>query len=355
MNIYNLGRVPWLDSQLIYHAMPRAQEEGLILLAPAEPYVCIGYHQDARQEVDLDVCRELQIPVFRREVGGGAVYLDGNQLFYQLVLHRDNLLAQGDKTALYRRLLEPVARTYRQLGVTAIYRPINDIVTEEGRKIAGTGAAELGDYLVLVGNIIFDFDYGTMVDILRIPDEKYRDKVSKSLRENLTTLRRELDEMPDWDHVTELLQANYEAILGPLTPASLPQTVLDKVDEVHDTHTKDDWLMGHRRPSGTGRKVKISSTASVVRNVHKAPGGLIRATLEINNDRLTAIELSGDFFFYPREAVAELEALLTRRPLGQVAAIVRTFYDTGSIESPGVTPEDLITAITNWNSKRFGC
>ena len=84
MNVYNLGRVPWLDSQLIYHAMPGAQEEGLILLAPAEPYVCIGYHQDARQEVDLDVCRERQIPVFRREVGGGAVYLDGNQLFYQL-------------------------------------------------------------------------------------------------------------------------------------------------------------------------------------------------------------------------------------------------------------------------------
>lgn len=347
MKVYDLGRVPWLDSQLIYHAMPRAQEEGLILLAPAEPYVCIGYHQDARQEVDLDVCRERQIPVFRREVGGGAVYLDGNQLFYQLVLHRDNPLAQGDKTALYHRLLEPVARTYRQLGVNTIYRPINDIVTEEGRKIAGTGAAELGDYLVLVGNIIFDFDYRTMVEILRIPDEKYRDKVYKSLTENLTTLRRELDETPDWHYVIELLQTNYEAILGPLTPASLGQAVLDKVDDLHQTHTTDDWLMGQRRPSGTGRRVKISSSASVVRNVHKAPGGLIRATLEINNDTLAAIELSGDFFFYPREAVAELEAKLAGRPLEQVAVIVRTFYDTAGIESPGVTPEDLIKAITS--------
>ena len=350
MNVYDLGRVPWLDSQLIYHALPRVQEEGLILLIPAEPYVCIGYHQDARQEVDLDVCRERHIPVFRREVGGGAVYLDGDQLFYQLVLHRDNPLAQGDKTALYHRLLEPAAQTYRQLGVDAIYKPVNDIVTKEGRKISGSGAAELEDYLVLVGNIIFDFDYRTMVKVLRVPDEKYRDKVYKSLWENLTTLRRELDEIPDWDHVTELLKTNYEAILGPLTPASLPQAVLDKVDELRQTHTTDDWLMDQHRPAQMGRRVKISSTASVVRNVHKSPGGLIRATLEISNDRLDAIELSGDFFFYPRESVAELEAQLAGRSLEQVPAIIHAFYDKDNIESPGITPEDLITAITSYNN-----
>lgn len=77
MNLYNLGHVPWLDSQLIYHALPRLGMEGLILLAPAEPYVCIGYHQDANAELDLEYCCQREIPIFRREVGGGAVYLDG--------------------------------------------------------------------------------------------------------------------------------------------------------------------------------------------------------------------------------------------------------------------------------------
>ena len=92
MKLYNLGHVPWLESQLIYHALPRLDMEGLILVAPAEPYVCIGYHQDVTQEVDLDYCQAHDIPVFRREVGGGAVYLDGNQLFYQVVLHKNNPL-----------------------------------------------------------------------------------------------------------------------------------------------------------------------------------------------------------------------------------------------------------------------
>ncbi|HDH09530.1 MAG TPA: lipoate--protein ligase family protein, partial [Chloroflexi bacterium] len=53
MKLYDLGEVPWLESQLIYHALPRLGMEGLVLLLPTSPYVCIGYHQDVEQEVDL--------------------------------------------------------------------------------------------------------------------------------------------------------------------------------------------------------------------------------------------------------------------------------------------------------------
>jgi len=34
MKLYDLGHVPWLESQLIYHALPRLDMEGLILLSP---------------------------------------------------------------------------------------------------------------------------------------------------------------------------------------------------------------------------------------------------------------------------------------------------------------------------------
>jgi lipoate-protein ligase A len=213
VNLYDLGHVPWLDSQLIYHALPRLGMEGLILLAPAEPYVCIGYHQDAEQEVDLAYCREQGIPVFRREVGGGAVYLDGQQLFYQLLIHKDNPLARRDKGEFYRTMLAPVVGAYRDLGVDARYKPVNDIVTAEGRKISGNGAAEMGDYAVLVGNLIADFDYEMMVRVLRVPDAKFRDKVFKSLRENLTTLIRELGRAPAWEAMTAALVRNFEATL----------------------------------------------------------------------------------------------------------------------------------------------
>nr|NIV30495.1 lipoate--protein ligase family protein [Anaerolineae bacterium] len=53
MKLYRLETVSWQDSQLLYHALPRLGREGLILLSPGSPYLCIGYFQDADQDVDL--------------------------------------------------------------------------------------------------------------------------------------------------------------------------------------------------------------------------------------------------------------------------------------------------------------
>ncbi len=345
MNLYELGHVPWLDSQLIYHALPRLGMEGLILLAPAGPYVCIGYHQDAEQEVDLAYCREQGIPVFRREVGGGAVYLDGHQLFYQLVIHKDNPVAPRDKGEFYRKMLAPVVQAYRDLGVMVRYKPVNDIITEEGRKISGNGAAEIGDYAVLVGNLIADFDYETMVRVLRVPDAKFRDKVFKSLRENLTTLDRELGQAPPWDTMIAALVRNFETVLGPLTPAVLPRAVHDRVAELARTHTTEEWLLKPGRRFREGRTVKIATGVEVAQRTHKALGGLIRATVETQHGQIVAVGLSGDFFFYPADKLAELEQYLVGADLAQVQGAVEEFYRVNHIESPGVTPQDLAVAL----------
>jgi lipoate-protein ligase A len=345
MNLYDLGHVPWLDSQLIYHAFPRLGMEGLILLAPAEPYVCLGYHQDAEQEVDLAYCYEHDIPVFRREVGGGAVYLNGQQLFYQLVIHRNNPLAPKDRTAFYRTMLAPVVQTYKDLGVNAHFKPVNDIVTDAGRKISGNGAAEIGDYYILVGNLIAKFDYEAMARVLRVPEVKFRDKVFKSLRENLTTLDRELGKAPPWDIMTATLTNNFETLLGPLTPAELPQAVHDKAAELARTHTTEEWLLKPGKRFRLGRRVKIAEGVEVTQRVYKAPGGLIRATVETQHGQIVAVGLSGDFFFYPSDKLADLEQRLVGVTMAQVVGVIEAYYHAHGIESPGMTPQDLAMAL----------
>ena len=362
MKLYHLKYVPWPESQLIYHAQPRVGFEGINILAPAEPYVCIGYHQDLEQEVDVAFCQQHGIPIFRRQVGGGAVYLDGNQIFYQIVLHKDHPLAQGDKAAFYRRMLQPVADAYTDLGVPARYRPINDVITQEGRKISGTGAATIDDYVVLVGNLIADFDYETMARVLRVPDEKYRDKVFKSMQENLTTLKRETGRILEWDEMVAPLLRRFEQVLGPLEPAELPQSVTDQVETLKPCFLNEEWLSrprtasvplaGERQP---GRNIKVATGVNVLHRVHKAPGGLIRATVEVRDGRLNDVSLSGDFFCYPREAIAGLESALEGVPLEQVEGVLNGWYaghekdgrrDAGDpVETPGVEVGDWMKVL----------
>jgi lipoate---protein ligase len=338
MNLFRLGHVPWEESQLIYHAMAYEGVEGLILLSPASPYVCIGYHQDVNQEVDLAYCHAHDIPVFRREVGGGAVFLDGRQLFYQLILHRDHPLAAADKETFYRRLLEPVVQTYAELGIPARYKPVNDIITETGRKISGNGAAHIGDSVVLVGNLIFDFDYDTMVRVLRVPDEKYRDKVHKSLYENLTTMQREQAELSSEDEALAVLVRQFEAVLGPMETAEVPPAVWERAAQLQPRFMSEEWLQGRARRVGAGRNVKIAAGVHVIQRLHKTPGGLVRVTMDVKDDVIQSVSISGDFFFYPEQKLADLESALVGRALTELPAVIAAFYAEQQIDSPGLTP-----------------
>ncbi len=341
MLLHDLNHVPWLDSQLLYHAQARLSLEALYLLAPRESYVCIGFHQALEEEVDLAYCAERGIPVFRREVGGGAVYLDGRQVFFQLVLSRGNPLARGDKAALYRRLLEPLARAYQDLGVPARYRPVNDVVTPAGRKISGTGAAEIGDCLVLVGNLIVDFDYETMARVLRVPDEKYRDKVFRSMRENLSTLRRETGREFGWGELSGSLVRRFGEVLGPLEPAPVPEAVRAEAGSLVSRFLSEEWLFKKGRHFPRGRDVRIAGGLHVQQRLYKSPGGLLRATYELKEGRLEQVELSGDFFCYPPEAVEELERRLEGAPLEKAGGVLEAFYAT-RVETPGVASSDWL-------------
>ncbi|MEE9419273.1 MAG: biotin/lipoate A/B protein ligase family protein [Desulfatiglandaceae bacterium] len=343
MKLYNLGKVPWEESQLIYHALASLGREALSLVSPAEPYVCIGFHQDVEHEVDLDFCKANHIPVFRREVGGGAVYLDGDQLFFHLILHKDNPLVPKRKETFYRKFLQPAINVYRRIGITAEYKPINDLISGT-RKISGTGAAEIGDCIVFVGNLIVDFNYDMMSKVLRVPDEKFRDKVHKTLIDNLSTIRHEIGEKEAgrWDEarLNELMVEEFQKLLGPMEPCERDAELQTKMEELGTRMLTDEWLhqKGGRRISG--RDVKIRAGINVVHRMYKAPGGLIRADFEVNEGSFGRVWLSGDFFCFPEDAIDRLESRLENTPIGEARSLLESFYSDANIETPGIRIDD---------------
>ena len=312
----------------------------MILLSPGAPYVCIGYHQDAEQDVDLAYCRGHDIPVFRREVGGGAVYLDGDQLFWQLVIHKDNPLVPAGKDAFYRKFLEPPIEAYRALGIPAEYKPVNDIIARN-RKVSGTGVGEIEDYIIFVGNLIVDFNYKMMARVLRVPDEKFRDKVYKTIYENLSTIKREIEAVPPTDELWALMADKFAGVLGPLEEqAEVDAEWRAKADELAGHFLTDEWLLRPKRQHDDSR-VKIRAGVEVRQKMVKAPGGLLRATVQVEEEVIRDAALSGDFFFYPPEALADLEAALVGVRVDAAEEAIGRFYAANEVESPGVTPADF--------------
>jgi lipoate-protein ligase A len=347
IRLLDMGLVPPVRSQTIYHAVAYALDanspDTIILVGPTEPYVCIGFHQELEKEVDVEYCRTHGLPIFRREVGGGAVYLDQNQVFTQWIFHRGVLPADlGERFALY---VQPLVETYAALGIPANYRPINDIHVQ-GKKIGGTGAAQIGEAEVVVGSLMFDFNFELMSKVLKVSSEKMRDKIFQSLNDYMTTMTRQLGRTPDRDAVVKLYIEKCETALGRKIVAGEPTTKELKIaEELDQQAVTDEWLYqkGGLRQIG----VKIHEDVRVNEIAHKAPGGLIRVTARVREGRIDDITLSGDFTMLPKFAPGAIELALrgTALEANAIKARIAEVYHSIGIQSPGVSVDDLTNAV----------
>jgi lipoate---protein ligase len=345
----NLGLVDPVRSQTCYHTvaytMTPESPDTILLVSPTRPYVSIGFHQDPQLEVDLDYCRAKDLPIVRREVGGGAVYLDAGQIFIQWIFHADALpVSIEERFALY---IQPILDTYASLGIKANYRPINDIHVS-GKKIGGTGAAQIGLAQIVVGSLMFDFDKKTMSQVLKVSSEKMRDKVFQSLEEYMTTMREQLGFVPDIQSVVQTYAKKCEdALHRPLAAGGWTEVEEAKAAELDKTFASEDWLYLKSRLNQPG--IKIHAGVSIGEAQLKAAGGLMRTIVRLENDKIDDITITGDFTMLPLNSVTELENGLKGKPAS--AAAIRSsldeVYAKVKIQSPGVTPADLATVVAD--------
>jgi lipoate---protein ligase len=345
MYLLNLDKVSGQDSMLIFHVLARIGYEGLVLVSPAQPLASIGYFQDAIQEVDIDYCRDHNIAVMRREVGGGATYLDENQIFYQVIWNRNNLAFPKNIKEIFQYFSGPACETYASFGISASFRAENDIVTDKGQKIAGEGGGDIGDAMVFVGGILLDFDYVTMSKVLKVPDEKFRDKVYKTLEDNLTTMKRELGTVPPRQEIKRVLVERFEKVLGRLEPTELDDGTVGKMRELERWFSSDEFL--YRETPHVSKGLKIREGIDILYGLYKAKGGLIRTAEEVENARINDVVISGDFNMFPRGSVKQMQSELRDKDLTEeaVAEAVEHVYESRQTESPGVLPEDIAKTI----------
>lgn len=338
-----------LRSQTVYHAVGYAMKEDtpntIIMVSPNAPYVCIGYHQDMQKEVDLEYCEKHGLPVYRREVGGGAVYLDNGQLFTQWIFHKEDLPASLEER--FKLYIDPLVATYQELGVNANHRPINDVHVN-GKKIGGTGAAQMGIAEILVGSLMYTFDKKTMSQVLKVPSEKMRDKIFESLEAYMTTMTEQLGSTPDRVMVKDLyIKKVAQALDAEIYEGKWTAEEEAMAEQIDARFVSDEWLYQKGRLHQPG--VKIHEDVHIVETAFKAQGGLIRVIGRLCDGRIDDVTISGDFTLLPSFALGALEQALrgvAATPETLKSKIEEAYYRL-SIQSPGVTPTDFTTAIMN--------
>ncbi len=349
-----LEEIDSINTQTVWHAASLARSQGiqekdlLIIDWPKYPIVSCGFHQSLNHVVDLEYCKTNNIPVIRRVCGGGTVLLDSDQLFYHIIAHIDSKIVPRNISSFFAKLLEPVVQTYRHFNIDAKYRPVNDIIVEN-RKISGNGAGLIEQAQVLTGNFILDFPRRDMSKILRVPNEKFRDKVYKSLEAGITSFKDEIGYIPDRKAIIKEFIGQCEELLGVgFTTTSLNPKTNELDNKLRKKYLTDDWLYQvNKRGKDLYQKIKIHGSAHVVEGAYKSPGGLIQTICEFRDSILADILISGDFWIFPDTILPQLEQHLRNTDIETVnlPAFIESFLQSNHCQSPGTSASDIAKTI----------
>lgn len=185
------------------HGMQAGDAPALVWGQPTA-HLCLGQSQSAAAELTPSI----EVPVLQRPLGGGAVWLDEGQCCIALVAPRD-LLPQRP-AQWFDPLLDAMVQVYREAGLPVV-RAGRDLHCR-GRKIAGSGAATLGQAGVVASSFLIDFPVASFARALACPSAGFRVWLEDALRDGLTWWRREGQAPPAVDLAGALRRATNAAL-----------------------------------------------------------------------------------------------------------------------------------------------
>ena len=176
--------------------------------------ISIGYFQGIEEEVDLNACKEHGVDVIRRITGGGAVYHDKDgEVTYSIIAPETEPLIPGKIMESYGLICGALVKGLGELGIESEFKPINDIISG-GKKVSGNAQTRRYGGVLQHGTILCDVNPRKMFTLLKVPDEKIRDKIISQVEERVTSINHILGGMPDRSVVEDALAKGFEEQLG---------------------------------------------------------------------------------------------------------------------------------------------
>ncbi len=147
------------------------------------PAVSIGYFQSMNEEVNVEKAREESVDLVRRITGGGAVY-HRYEVTYSIVMPE----ISGRILDSYKVIDMGIVKALRSLGLNAEHHGINDVIVN-GKKISGNAQTRKYGGLLQHGTLLMDVNVEEMFSILKVPEEKLKDKTIENVKHRVTSLK----------------------------------------------------------------------------------------------------------------------------------------------------------------------
>lgn len=327
-----------LDATLLEARIEGKIPNTLRLLKFKRPAALVGYHQSIAQEIRSDYCNRQEIDINRRITGGGAVLLDQGQIGWELIASKRQVRASGTMAELTALICAAAIRALELLGVSASFRPRNDIEVG-GRKICGTGGSYEGDFFLFQGTLLVDFDTEAMVKALRIPTEKLSHRELSSASERVICLSDILADVPAFVEIKAAFKRAFSEIFAvTINETRLSDAEARRAAEALPEYQSVDWLNLVDEPI---------DARPVLRSLYRGRGGIIRtaAAVDTGSNRLKSVVFSGDFFIEPRRVLFDLESRLRDTPLEDVPAAVEQFFLAGEVRCLDLDAGDFVAAV----------
>ena len=259
LRVIDFGKVTPVRSQSLWHAIAYGVSAGapptLSFMTPESPYVSIGYHVNI-DAVDVEGCAAAGLPIFRRMVGGGPVYLDRDQLFFQITLPVS--MTPSVRSRAVRQMLSPAVEAFKMVGVAAELDDVNEIIVGD-RKICGHAAGQIDGAVIVVGNLITGFDHNAAAAIARTPNRLSADLFRSMLGRYVTAVS------ADPQAFVDAAITSYGNALD-LTPefGALSDLETSKLTMLDARLSNEEFVRGEERPATAPWRVKVKSGVWVI-------------------------------------------------------------------------------------------
>lgn len=311
----------------------------------------VGWFDDVDSTLDLAACERLGIQVVRRPFAGGgtAFYERGCAVMWGVMFPKPS--AHFDLDAEIARFQPIVLGALDRIGLGDVRFEGSADLRYSGRKLGGISAGNFGRVISVGGFLnIRPPDLDLYLRVVRVPDDKFKDKLVKDMREYVCTAEEVAGGPVPYEQFRDaLLAAAGDAGIS-LEARELNDVERAALKKISNRIATDDSV---RRVSSERFRAEHEAAGRHVGFGNHKGRKLCRAGVALDEgDMIVAAMMAGDMHVAPPDTLDRVAAALTGAnaadDAGLRSRIASVFEGAGVHQADtttGVTTDDLVAAV----------